>query len=59
MSAPREQRQVDRVLVATDDERIRNAVDAFGGEAVMTSPEHPSGSDRIAEAVASSTSSSW
>ena len=43
--------QVDRVLVATDDERIRDVVAAFGGEVVMTSSEHQSGSDRIAEAV--------
>ncbi len=43
--------QVDCVLVATDDERIRNVVAAFGGEVVMTSSEHQSGSDRIAEAV--------
>jgi 3-deoxy-manno-octulosonate cytidylyltransferase (CMP-KDO synthetase) len=40
-----------RVLVATDDERIVAAVRAFGGEAVMTSVDHPSGSDRIAEAA--------
>jgi 3-deoxy-manno-octulosonate cytidylyltransferase (CMP-KDO synthetase) len=40
---------VDRVLVATDDQRIADAVRGFGGEAVMTSPEHPSGTDRIAE----------
>lgn len=44
-------RGVDRVLVATDDERIRAAVVAFGGEAAMTDPSHPSGTDRIAEAV--------
>ncbi len=43
--------RVNRVLVATDDERIRDVVAAFGGEVVMTSPEHQSGSDRIAEAV--------
>lgn len=42
---------VDRVLVATDDERIRAAVRQFGGEVVMTSPKHRSGTDRIAEAV--------
>ena len=40
------------VIVATDDERIRAAVCAFGGRAVMTSPSHPTGTDRIAEAVA-------
>ena len=40
---------VSRVIVATDDERIYNVVAAAGGEAVMTSPEHNSGSDRIAE----------
>ncbi len=45
-------RRVERVLVATDDERIFDAVTDFGGDAVMTSAEHPSGSDRIAEAVA-------
>jgi 3-deoxy-manno-octulosonate cytidylyltransferase (CMP-KDO synthetase) len=39
----------DRVLVATDDERIRDAVRAFGGEAVLTRPDHPSGTDRVAE----------
>lgn len=44
--------RVTRVVVATDDERILDAVTGFGGEAVMTSVEHPSGSDRIAEAVA-------
>jgi 3-deoxy-manno-octulosonate cytidylyltransferase (CMP-KDO synthetase) len=44
--------RVDRVLVATDDARILDAVKAFGGDAVMTASSHPSGSDRIAEAVA-------
>ncbi len=37
------------VLVATDDPRIADAVTAAGGEAVLTSPEHPSGTDRLAE----------
>jgi len=42
---------LDKVIVATDDERIRSAVTAFGGEAVMTSPHHASGTDRIGEAI--------
>lgn len=42
---------LDRVVVATDDERILQAVRAFGGEAVLTSPLHQTGTDRIAEAV--------
>ena len=40
---------VDRVIVATDDERIFKAVVESGNEAAMTSPDHRSGSDRIAE----------
>ena len=40
---------VSRVIVATDDERILKAVANVGGEARMTSPEHASGSDRVAE----------
>jgi 3-deoxy-manno-octulosonate cytidylyltransferase (CMP-KDO synthetase) len=43
--------QAGVVIVATDDERIYNAVKAFGGNAQMTSTEHQSGSDRIAEIV--------
>jgi 3-deoxy-manno-octulosonate cytidylyltransferase (CMP-KDO synthetase) len=44
-------KSVSFAAVATDDERIFAAVRAFGGRAVMTSPRHRSGTDRIAEAV--------
>jgi 3-deoxy-manno-octulosonate cytidylyltransferase (CMP-KDO synthetase) len=44
-------RTVDRVLVATDDERIASVVRGFGGEAVMTSSRHATGTDRLAEAA--------
>jgi 3-deoxy-manno-octulosonate cytidylyltransferase (CMP-KDO synthetase) len=37
------------VVVATDDQRIKETVEAFGGTAAMTSPEHASGTDRVAE----------
>ena len=43
--------KADIVLVATDDERIKDAVESFGFQAIMTSPDHQSGTDRIAEAV--------
>lgn len=39
----------DEVIVATDNELVEKAVAAFGGKAVMTSPDHPSGTDRLAE----------
>lgn len=44
--------KLDLILIATDDERIAEAATKFGAEVVMTSPDHPSGTDRIAEAVA-------
>lgn len=44
--------QAAAVVVATDDARILDAVRGFGGEAVMTSPDHVSGTDRVAEAAA-------
>src|SRR3954452_21723600 len=48
-----EARSIDRVIVATDDARIADVVRAFGGEVRMTSPAHPSGTDRLAEVAAS------
>jgi len=47
----RRARRLDRVLVATDDARIAEAVRGFGGDAVMTEASHASGTDRLAEAV--------
>jgi 3-deoxy-manno-octulosonate cytidylyltransferase (CMP-KDO synthetase) len=46
-----EEAQIGRVAVATDTPEIAAAVRAHGGEVVMTRPEHPSGSDRIFEAL--------
>lgn len=43
---------LSEVFVATDDSRIAEVVSGFGGTAIMTSPDHPTGTDRIAEAVA-------
>ena len=42
---------LQQLVVATDDPRIQKAVTQFGGEVLMTSPEHPSGTDRVAEAA--------
>jgi 3-deoxy-manno-octulosonate cytidylyltransferase (CMP-KDO synthetase) len=44
-------RGISRVIVATDDDRIVRAVDAFGGEALKTSASHLTGTDRLAEAA--------
>lgn len=51
LDAARASRRLDRVVVATDDERIAQAVRAAGGEAVMTSASAASGTDRLAEAA--------
>lgn len=40
---------IDRVIVATDDGRIRDAVESFGGQVEMTRDDHPTGTDRVAE----------
>lgn len=43
---------IGRVIVATDDRRILETVEAFGGEAVLTRADHPTGTDRLAEVAA-------
>jgi 3-deoxy-manno-octulosonate cytidylyltransferase (CMP-KDO synthetase) len=52
VEAARHARSLSRVIVATDDPRIVDAVRAFGGEVVMTRDDHPSGTDRVAEVAA-------
>ena len=41
----------DEVIIATDEPKVAKVVEGFGGRVVMTSPDHPSGTDRISEAV--------
>jgi len=45
-------KRLEKIIIATDDEKVAAAAQSFGAEAVMTSAEHSSGTDRIAEAVA-------
>jgi 3-deoxy-manno-octulosonate cytidylyltransferase (CMP-KDO synthetase) len=45
-------KNVDAVVIATDDERILNACEAFGAEVEMTAMDHPTGTDRLAEVAA-------
>ncbi|HEU4344648.1 MAG TPA: 3-deoxy-manno-octulosonate cytidylyltransferase [Candidatus Binatia bacterium] len=49
---------LDRVMVATDDERVRETVRGFGGEVIMTASHHASGTDRAAE-VARKIKAEW
>lgn len=49
--AAKKARVLDEVIIACDDRRIEDAVQSFGGKAVFTSKEHPSGTDRICEVV--------
>ncbi len=50
--AARGARRVDHVVVATDDDRIAAAVRAFGGKVARTRPDHPCGTNRVAEVAA-------
>jgi 3-deoxy-manno-octulosonate cytidylyltransferase (CMP-KDO synthetase) len=52
VEAARKAKRLDRVIVATDDRRIAEAVDRFGGEVAMTRADHPTGTDRVAEVAA-------
>jgi len=45
-------KRVDAVVIATDDERIREACEAFGAVVEMTATDHPTGTDRLAEVAA-------
>ncbi len=51
VEAVRGARKIDRVVVATDDERIARTVRDFEGEAVLTRSDHTTGTDRLTEAV--------
>lgn len=51
--------KLSKVIIATDDDRIYNAVRDFGGEAAMTSPQHQSGTDRCAEIIRNDSSNDW
>ncbi len=48
----RQAKLVSRTIVATDDARIKSAVEAFGGEAILTRADHTNGTDRVAEVAA-------
>lgn len=52
VEAARRAKSLDRVIVATDDMRIAEAVRAFGGEVAMTRADHATGTDRVAEVAA-------
>lgn len=46
-------KQIDDIIIATDDARIAEVASSFGAQTVLTDPNHPSGTDRIAEAAKS------
>ena len=50
---------IETVVVATDDERIYDAVESFGGKVVMTRADHKCGTDRCLEAYLAITTPSW
>ena len=52
VEAAQQAQSVHRIIVATDDPRIADAVAGFGGEFMMTREDHPTGTDRVAEVAA-------
>ncbi|MDX2114830.1 MAG: 3-deoxy-manno-octulosonate cytidylyltransferase [Planctomycetota bacterium] len=52
VEAARRAPSLARIVVATDDDRVAHAVRSFGGECVLTSPDHPNGTSRLHEACA-------
>lgn len=52
-------KKLSKILIATDDERIASHVRDFGGQPVMTSPQHQSGTDRCAEIVRNANGTVW
>src|SRR5260221_14538110 len=52
VEAARRASRLDRIIVATDDPRIAQAVARFGGEGAMTRADHPSGTDHVAPGAA-------
>ena len=52
VEAARRAKSLGRIIVATDDPRIADAVTSFGGEVMMTRADHPTGTDRVAEVAA-------
>lgn len=46
-------KRLSQVIIATDDERVAKVAEAFGAHVALTSPEHPSGTDRVAEVAVS------
>jgi 3-deoxy-manno-octulosonate cytidylyltransferase (CMP-KDO synthetase) len=58
VEAARKASRLDRIIVATDDERIARAVESFGGEVAMTRTDHATGTDRVAEVASRITEAS-
>ncbi len=52
-------KRLSQVVIATDDDRILNHVTEFGGKAIMTSPQHQSGTDRCAEIIRKQEGENW